>query len=283
MYQLKYEDMNQKMLISQVNRIDYGNIIPALIIVLLTTLMTKPLSGQSNEEAVSIMEKSRDAVMVNSFEAVSLLTITDENGRTRERRTVTASKSYEDGTEKRIIKFLYPPEVEGTTLLIYDHDDSGDEMWIYLPAFRKTRRIVSSEKGKSFMGSEFTNSDITSPPVADFIHTIVERSHEKDMVSVKSIPATMEEMKNLGYAARVTTLRLSDYTASMIEFYDSNNKKLRTIEISGYQPAPGGKYIISSMSVVNHRNGRSSSLVLSEVTTGTDVNDRLFDLSALGR
>lgn len=264
-------------------RSNAGNGITAIIMVMLTILLLQPASGQSNEEAVMIMKISRDAVMVNSFEAVSLLTITDENGRTRERRTVTASKSYGDGTEKRIIKFLYPPEVEGTTLLIYDHDDTEDEMWIYLPAFRKTRRIVSSEKGKSFMGSEFNNSDITSPPVADFIHTIVDKSPDMDMITVKSVPATMEVEKNYGYAARVTTLKISDYTAVRMDFYGSNNEKLRTIEISDYQPAPGGKFIISSMNVVNHKNGRSSELTMSEVITGTEVSDRLFDLSALGR
>lgn len=260
-----------------------GNLITVMIMLLLTSSMTPTALCQTGGEAVVIMEKSRDAVMVNSFEAVSLLTITDENGRTRERRTVTASKSYGDGTEKRIIKFLYPPEVEGTAMLIYDHDDTEDEMWIYLPAFRKTRRIVSSEKGKSFMGSEFTNSDITSPPVADFIHTVVDKSADMDLITIKSIPATRELEKDYGYAARITTLKLSDYTAERIEFYGSSNEKLRTIEISDYTTAPGGKFIISSMSVVNHLNSRSSRLVMSEVVTGSDVSDRLFDLSALGR
>ncbi|MCA1755906.1 MAG: outer membrane lipoprotein-sorting protein [Bacteroidales bacterium] len=263
--------------------INAGYGITAMIMVMFIILIVQPASGQSNEEAVRIMKISRDAVMVNSFEAVSLLTITDENGRTRERRTVTASKSYGDGTEKRIIKFLYPPEVEGTTLLIYDHDDTEDEMWIYLPAFRKTRRIVSTEKGKSFMGSEFANSDLTSPPVTDFTHTIAERIPDQDLVKIKSVPATIEVEKNYGYAARLTTLKLSDYTAVRMEFYDKSNGKLRTIEISDYQPAPGGKFIISSMNVVNHINGRSSKLVMSEVVTGTEVSDRLFDLSALGR
>ena len=57
----------------------YGN--TAIIIVLFTILLLQSASGQSAGEAARIMKKSRDAVMVNSFEAVSILSITDEKGR----------------------------------------------------------------------------------------------------------------------------------------------------------------------------------------------------------
>jgi hypothetical protein len=41
-------------------------------------------------------------------------------------------------------------------------------MWLYMPALRKVRRIVSSEKSKGFMGSEFADADITKPVLIDF-------------------------------------------------------------------------------------------------------------------
>ena len=84
-----------------------------------------------------------------------------------------ASKTFEDNTEKRIIKFISPAEVQGTGILIYDYENRPDDMWIYLPALRKTRRIVSREKSNSFMGSEFSNADMTAPSLEDFEYTLL--------------------------------------------------------------------------------------------------------------
>ena len=78
------------------------------------------------------------------------------------------TKSYADGLEKRMIRFIEPADVRGTSMLVVDNKNSADEMWIYLPALKKTRRIVTSEKGKSFMSSEFSNADMASPAVSDF-------------------------------------------------------------------------------------------------------------------
>ena len=69
--------------------------------------------------------------------------------------------------------FTSPADVRGTAMLIYDYENKDDDMWIYMPAIRKIRRIVSSEKGKNFMGSEFTNADMSKPNMNDFDYRIL--------------------------------------------------------------------------------------------------------------
>ena len=48
------------------------------------------------------------------------------------------TKSFPDGLEKRFIRFIEPADVRGTSMLIVDNKNSADEMWIYLPALKKT-------------------------------------------------------------------------------------------------------------------------------------------------
>ena len=72
--------------------------------------------------------------------------------------------------KKRLMRFTHPADVKGTGLLTYDYEKKDDDIWLFLPSLRKTRRIVSSEKSKSFMGSEFSYADMTPPPVEDFVH-----------------------------------------------------------------------------------------------------------------
>jgi hypothetical protein len=261
----------------------------AIFLIIITLLpisiygVTELKSADNQKDPIKIMEASRDAMKVSTFEAVSLLTIRDNKGRVRERTNVTASKSYQDGTEKRIIKFLSPPDVKGTTILIYDHKEGEDEMWIYLPALNKTRRIVSSEKGKSFMGSEFSNSDMSSPPISDFNHKIVDENSTLGIIRIESTPISQEKEDEYGYSRKISTISTSDFTVSRIEFFDFDNHLFKLIEISDYIRLEGGRFLIGQMNAINYSNNRTSEIKMQEVSSGEDVRDDLFVVGNLGR
>jgi len=119
-------------------------------------------------DPVQLMDKSRDLTMSGNIQSTVSLTITEKNGAVRTRKLNMITKSYDDGTIKRMVKFLDPADVRGTAMLIVDNRNTQDDMWIYLPALKKTRRIVSTEKGKSFMSSEFSNADMSTGSNADF-------------------------------------------------------------------------------------------------------------------
>ncbi len=128
------------------------------LIIFLAATQTVLAADPTAEE---IMEKAVKAIKLDGAESIATLIIFDAKGNKRVRKTASVSKLYDKGlTEKRIIRFLTPADVKGTSLLTFDYENKTDDMWLYLPALRKTRRIVASEKAKSFMGSEFTYADI---------------------------------------------------------------------------------------------------------------------------
>ena len=103
------------------------------------------------------------------------------------------TKSYDDGTIKRMVKFLDPADVRGTAMLIVDNKNVQDDMWIYLPALKRTRRIVSTEKGKSFMSSEFSNADMSSGTNADFRIRHLPESGKNNLWVIESEPVSDEK------------------------------------------------------------------------------------------
>src|SRR5262247_396105 len=121
-----------------------------------------------------IMEKVTVTRKLDGSEAVVKMTVMDDKKQTRERDITMATKLYDGGkTEKRIYRFLSPADVQGTSVLVFDYEAKADDVWIYLPALRKTRRIVSSQKTQSFMGSEFSYGDLNIPPLDDYNYTLV--------------------------------------------------------------------------------------------------------------
>ena len=58
--------------------------------------------------------------------------------------------------------FESPSDVQNTGLLSVDYDGAkDDDQWLYLPSLHKATRISSGDKSGSFMGTDFTYSDMT--------------------------------------------------------------------------------------------------------------------------
>lgn len=80
--------------------------------------------------------------------------LVNSRGQQRSRTVKVWSKAGEDG-EKMLLQFLEPRDVAGTGFLVME-----DDMWLYLPALRQTRRIAGHAKTGSFMGSDLSYEDM---------------------------------------------------------------------------------------------------------------------------
>jgi hypothetical protein len=138
----------------------------------------------------------------------------DKNKKQRIRKLAMFSKDKGNDT-LRLMFFLQPADVKDTSFLTYDYDDPGkdDDQWLYLPALRKTKRIASSDKSGSFMGSDLNYSDMTDRNLEDYDFTL---KKEMDVNGVKtwlieSIPRTKKIIKETGYKKSLLFVRQDNY------------------------------------------------------------------------
>lgn len=234
-------------------------------------------------DPVQLMQKSRDLTMMGSMKSTMTLTIYEKNGSTRVRTISMTSKTY-GGTEKRMIKFIEPADVRGTALLIVDNDKDQDEMWIYMPALKKTRRIVTTEKGKSFMSSEFSNADMSSAPLSDYVITHLPSSGQNGQWVIESKCINEDKADEYGYSRKVTYLDIKDLKIKKIEFYNSDRILARTIDILSTQPISGKEgYVMTEMVAKNLVNGRSSRIKYDDLNTSSPIADNTFVVENLSR
>lgn len=252
--------------------------------ILAAILILMPLRAEFQQpDAMTVMSRCREKSLVTSLSASVSLTITEKNGTIRSRTVRMSSKSYAGGLEKRLIRFIDPPDVRGTAMLIFDNKEGQDEMWIYLPALKKTRRLASSDKGRSFMSSEFTNSDMSSPSTEDFNNAHAPGSSAAGRFIIESKPVNDDKADEYGYSRKLSYINPDTWVAERIEFFDFENKLFKVIEITGTSPAEGDKYIVTAMSASNLSNGRKSSMKMSAIEEGPKVEDSLFTLQNLER
>ena len=252
-------------------------------IILLLLLLPLSQAKSQQPDADQIIERGRELTMTSSMTASITLVITEKNGSTRRRTISNESKSYPDGTEKRLIRFLEPPDVRGTSMLIIDNEKADDEMWIYLPALKRTRRIVSSDKGKNYMSSEFTNADMSSPNPADFTNKHLSSSGENKTWVIESTPVSEEKSDEYGFSKKISYISSDTWQVRKMEFYDFDNKLYKVIEIKAVQPGENGKYIIRDMVATNLSNGRSSEITMDNISLNPQISDNDFTVQNLER
>ncbi len=239
--------------------------------------------AQGNSDPKEIMKKSRDQSKLSGMEAKTTLEINDGKGNQRIRETTMVSKIFPDGTEKRSILFLSPADVKGTGILIWDFEGKEDNMWVYMPALRKSRKIVSSEKSKNFMGSEFSNADMAVGSLDDFTYTLdgTETIDEQVCWKIKVTPATPQIASEYGISSKSTWVSQKDFMPRKTVFLDQEGKIWKEMTFGGIKmmDLKTNKYFISRMEIKNLKNGRSSKMNMTQMVYNPAVKDDFFTLS----
>ena len=131
----------------------------------------------------------------------------------RVRKIATFTKDKGDDTY-RLMFFLKPADVKDTAFLTYDYDDPDrdDDQWLYLPALRKSKRIATSDKSGSFMGSDLNYSDMTSRNLKDYDFSFYKKSKAAEVRGKKvwviwSIPRSKDVIDETGYEKSLLFVR----------------------------------------------------------------------------
>lgn len=229
--------------------------------------------------AKEIMTRSAETSELAGSEQIATLSIIDEKGNARERTISTALKN-KDGVKKTIMRFVSPADVKGTSVLMFEYPLKDNDMWIYMPALRKTRRVVSSEKGKSFMGSEFTNSDITAPKLEEYTLKLVgsESVNGTDCWKIEMTPVSKDIASAYGYSKRITLIGKQDFVTRMTSYFDLDGALLKVMETSDIKAIDNvpNKYQVGKSQMTNKQNGRVSRFVISKMIYNPNVKDSYF-------
>jgi outer membrane lipoprotein-sorting protein len=164
----------------------------------------------ADEIAKQVDERDEGDKSISTME----MTLIDKQGNNRVRKMKSYTMDKGEDTQS-VIFFMSPADVRNTAFLTYDYDDSSkdDDQWLYLPALKKTKRIASSDKSSSFMGSDFTYSDMTSREIDDYTYRIAKETTVRDhkVWVMESIPKTQKTIDESGYTKSYMFVRQDNF------------------------------------------------------------------------
>lgn len=131
------------------------------------------------------------------------------------------------------------------------------------------------------MGSEFAYEDLSSFEVEKFSFRWLrdEEINGKLCYVVESIPTD----KFSGYTRQVAWIEQNEYLPLKIEFYDRKKSHLKTLTISDYQQYLSKHWRPGKQQMVNHLNGKTTDIVMSNYQFQSGINESDFTENSLKR
>ncbi len=252
-------------------------LVPALLPVSL------PAGAESAEEAglrIATEARDRDEGFGN-FTARQTMVLRNKQGRESRRQLRIKVLEVADDGDKSLFVFDEPRDVKGTALLVHARRQGSDDQWLYLPALKRVKRISSSNRSGSFMGSEFSYEDLGAPEVEKFRYRYLrdEACGELTCTLVEAVPVE----KGSGYSRQVVWRDGEAFRTWKIDYYDRKDAHLKTLTVEGYRQYLDRHWRAEKMTMVNHLTGKSTVLTWSDLEFRTELDERDFTQTRLKR
>ncbi|MBC9866277.1 MAG: outer membrane lipoprotein-sorting protein [Opitutae bacterium] len=256
-----------------------------LCLFILTCLCAEPVFSASPAPEETGLKIARDAhgrdEGFGNFTARQNMVLRNKHGQeSRRQLRIKVLEVPEDGN-KSLFVFDEPRDVRGTALLIHAHRESADDQWLYLPALKRVKRISSSNRSGSFMGSEFAYEDLTPQAVEKFTYRYLRDEPCGDLICTVSERVPVD--RKSGYSRQVVWRDKEELRAWKVEYYDRKDSHLKTLTLGNYEQYLERFWRAAEMTMENHLTGKSTVLTWTDFQFRTDLDDRDFTQTGLRR
>ena len=207
----------------------------------------------------------------------TVMILTNSKGQTRNYKMISKSKN---GSEKQIIWFMEPKDDRGIAFLKIEHDNRDDEMRMWLPAFKKVRRISSKKKSDSFMGSDLSFEDLSNRRLNsnDYKRMKDAKWLGIDCYVLETVPK--KESKS-NYVRHVSWI---DKNHMNILKEQSFNRKNKLEKEKHFNYETRGEYqLIKKVNVENLLKKHATEITFSDIVINSGISDKLFNDISLRR
>lgn len=234
--------------------------------------------------ADQILAASRARPDGKTFYAEVKLLLLDEKGGERTREVIYLQKD-EGKDEKMTLYFTGPKDVKGVGFQSVNYDESTDhqdDQWIYFPAFRQVRRIATSDKRGSFMGSEFAYIDLDKLRVRDYEQKLVQ---EEDVLGrpcyvIERVPRSRGVIDKTGYRKTRVWVDKATHVVVKQTYYDAKGILFKEMQVKDLQKVQGIWTIMQS-EMRDFVSKKQSRLFFSNVKYDLELSDKLFQRDVL--
>jgi hypothetical protein len=226
------------------------------IVLTLTALMAFPAFAMTAED---IMAQVDSQLEPETMKADMTMVLVDSKGKKRVRSMQSISTEI-DGIDKSLMFFLEPNDVKGTGFLMFDYPEASkdDDQWMFLPSLKKAKRIASGDQTGSFMGSDFSFSDMSARNLEEWTYKILKEDNvnDADVWVVESLPINEEVTDKTGYVRSIAYVRKDNYRIVRAINYLEKKGEVKLMNIGSYVEI-GDYWLGTDTQMITQKNGKT--------------------------
>jgi len=202
------------------------------------------------------------------------------NNRNQEQKRKVVMFSRKDGDTRRLfLRFLSPSDIAGTSFL--GIDDHGDRIQhLYMPAMAKTRRISSSQRNASFVGTDFSYADLDNRDIDDSTKKRLadEQVGGQDCWVVEVVPTDAGS----DYARLQLWIAKANHLPLRIRYWGKNGTEIKRFTVQEVKKVES-RWLITESKMVDLKREHTTVFKVTEVTLKKDIDLEQFTVRALER
>lgn len=233
--------------------------------------------------AIQIAEKAYAQEFMGMSTGVSQvrMTLINKRGETRVRRIQSKSADV-DGARRSFVRFLSPPDVQGTSFLLIEKPGDNDDQYLYLPALKRVRRIAGSQRSSSFMGSDFSYADMESRDVADSDW----KRHPDEKVGpldCYKLEATPKKPDDEQYRRSEIWIHKETWLPVKMKLYDKKSGDLKkTLFVEEFKKIDG-RWIVTKAKMADDKKKTATRIDIEEIKLDVELPADAFTVEALSK
>lgn len=239
-------------------------------LVLFTGLGNSYAEGSENIDAGMILKKVDEAEGFKSNYSEMEQIITTSSG--QERTLVLRSWAVNNG-DKQLAEYLSPPDIKGQRILM---TDDGDNIWMFNPETRRTRKLGSHMKKKKVMGSDFTYEDQSSGNISEkykgsFLRYENIEKTECYVLELKPTP------KGPSYGKIVAWIGTEDYVIRQVDYFRKDeDRPFKRLILEDIRKASGKLYPYK-MTMTNLEDKTKTVNIITKTQFGVEIPLSIFE------
>jgi len=242
--------------------LNFARIAAAIAAFSLSMLLPSGARAESAEDSLAKVEKS-----LNNWKTLdSQFAITTKSGSSSAVLKLRNRMQNKGAYNKQFVDISEPADMAGTKVLT----KSPEKMYIYLPSFKKVRRIASHMNEQGFLGTALASKDMTLTHYgASFTATLI-----TDSASELELKLVAKNEK-APYPRLDLSIDKTRMVPVRVKFYGEGDKHLKTETRSDYV-CEGGYCLPKVIEMVDHSKGVASTLKLLSFKINPELDKGLF-------
>ena len=254
--------------------------------VLTLLLLASASAGAEPSTAEEVLACMRGNLPDASMEQTVEFTSRDRTGYERVSRAQIRSKRLDDGLRRVVARFTRPLDVRGSEFLIIETPDAQNEMWVYSPELRNTKRLSARATMGSLFGTDFTYEDFER---FQGMNRPGEHQRLEDS-AIAGRPVFVIETRPAA-SARSTYSRIVSHidqetcvTMRSESFQGNSPEPRKRLECDPEQVRRSGDVWVAHDVVIRDLLDQTETrLLIEDLRVGIEIEDRCFMHSSLGR